>query len=300
MPAYIPLHTELVYLSGIVEIVLGVLVAIPRTAVFGGVGHHPMLIAFLPVHVHMLVNNHLYPEAPTSVLWLRFPIQALVHPVGVLVHRSRPLRALDHGDGSRCLRPRRLRDRLVVSYPAIAPSSTYCDHSAARRSSRARNASADAAGEPREWIARHPFAHLRRRLGEVHLHRGVDLALQVERLEDVGHVVAHLAIALRGEAGGLRRHQARSSPPTAACTALPRSCRCGRGIGSRSRCAHQIDLLREAAFERVELFGGEAGGREGTCLLRLGLDLLGGRGLALLGCRRLPAQRADTPRRRLR
>jgi uncharacterized membrane protein len=25
----------------------------------------------------MLVNNHLYPEAPTSVLWLRFPIQAL-------------------------------------------------------------------------------------------------------------------------------------------------------------------------------------------------------------------------------
>jgi hypothetical protein len=25
----------------------------------------------------MLVNNHLYPEAPTIALWLRFPIQAL-------------------------------------------------------------------------------------------------------------------------------------------------------------------------------------------------------------------------------
>jgi uncharacterized membrane protein len=77
MPAYIPLHTELVYLSGIVEIVLGVLVAIPRTAALAAWGIILMLIAFLPVHVHMLVNNHLYPEAPTSVLWLRFPIQAL-------------------------------------------------------------------------------------------------------------------------------------------------------------------------------------------------------------------------------
>jgi uncharacterized membrane protein len=66
-----------VYLSGIIEIVLGVLVAIPRTAAMAGWGIILMLIAFLPVHVHMLVNNHLYPEAPTSVLWLRFPIQAL-------------------------------------------------------------------------------------------------------------------------------------------------------------------------------------------------------------------------------
>jgi uncharacterized membrane protein len=77
MPPYIPLHTELVYLSGIIEIVLGVLVAIPRTAAMAAWGIILMLLAFLPVHVHMLVNNHLYPEAPTSVLWLRFPIQAL-------------------------------------------------------------------------------------------------------------------------------------------------------------------------------------------------------------------------------
>jgi len=77
MPAYMPLHTELVYLSGIAEIVLGILVAIPRTAMFAGWCIIAMLIAFLPIHVHMLVNNHLYPEAPTSALWLRFPLQAL-------------------------------------------------------------------------------------------------------------------------------------------------------------------------------------------------------------------------------
>jgi uncharacterized membrane protein len=72
-----PLHTELVYLSGIAEIVLGVLVAIPRTALFAGWCIIAMLIAFLPVHVHMLVNNHLYPEAPTWALVARFPLQAI-------------------------------------------------------------------------------------------------------------------------------------------------------------------------------------------------------------------------------
>jgi uncharacterized membrane protein len=77
MPPYLPLHAEMVALTGVIEIVLGVMVAIPRTASLAAWGIILMLIAFLPVHVHMLVNNHLYPEAPTSVLWLRFPIQAL-------------------------------------------------------------------------------------------------------------------------------------------------------------------------------------------------------------------------------
>jgi uncharacterized membrane protein len=77
IPPYFPLHAELVVLTGVLEIVLGILVAIPRTAALAAWGIILMLIAFLPVHVHMLVNNHLYPEAPTSVLWLRFPIQAL-------------------------------------------------------------------------------------------------------------------------------------------------------------------------------------------------------------------------------
>jgi uncharacterized membrane protein len=77
MPPYLPLHAELVALTGVLETLLGILVAIPRTASIGAWGIILMLIGFLPVHVHMLVNNHLYPEAPTSILWLRFPIQAL-------------------------------------------------------------------------------------------------------------------------------------------------------------------------------------------------------------------------------
>jgi uncharacterized membrane protein len=93
MPPYIPLHAEMVSLSGIAEIVLGVLVAIPRTAAFAGWGIIAMLIAFLPVHVHMLVNNHLYPEAPTSMLWARFPIQALFILWAYWYTTDRPRRA---------------------------------------------------------------------------------------------------------------------------------------------------------------------------------------------------------------
>ena len=77
MPSYLPLHAELVAATGVLEIALGVLMAIPRTAALAAWGIILMLLAFLPVHVHMLVNNHLYPQIPTSMLWLRFPIQGL-------------------------------------------------------------------------------------------------------------------------------------------------------------------------------------------------------------------------------
>ena len=95
MPPYIPLHSELVAITGVIEIALGVLVAIPRTASLAAWGIILMLIAFLPVHVHMLVNNQLYPEAPTSVLWLRFPIQALFILWAYWYTGRRPARAAE-------------------------------------------------------------------------------------------------------------------------------------------------------------------------------------------------------------
>jgi uncharacterized membrane protein len=77
MPPYIPWHAGLVALTGVLEIAFGVLVAIPRTARLAGWCIVLMLIAFLPVHVHMLVHSELYPEAPLIALWLRFPLQAI-------------------------------------------------------------------------------------------------------------------------------------------------------------------------------------------------------------------------------
>ena len=78
MPPYIPAQQATVALSGVAELVLGGLVLVPQTRRWAAWGIILMLLAFLPVHVHMVVNNHLYPEISTAFLWARFPIQALL------------------------------------------------------------------------------------------------------------------------------------------------------------------------------------------------------------------------------
>ena len=58
MPPYLPWHRQLVYLSGVLEIVLGVL-----------------LLAVFPANIHMAINHHLYPDYNVAALWLRLPLQ---------------------------------------------------------------------------------------------------------------------------------------------------------------------------------------------------------------------------------
>ncbi len=78
MPPYLPAHEAAVVWSGVAELTLGLLILWPRHQWLAAWGIVAMLIAFLPVHVHMLVNSHLYPETPVALLWLRFPMQALL------------------------------------------------------------------------------------------------------------------------------------------------------------------------------------------------------------------------------
>ncbi len=78
MPPYIPAHDAAVALSGVAEVVLGGLLLWPRSQRLAAWGIVAMLIAFLPVHVHMLASSHLYPEVPLLFLWLRFPMQAVL------------------------------------------------------------------------------------------------------------------------------------------------------------------------------------------------------------------------------
>ena len=56
MPPYLPFHLELVYLSGIAEIALGVGVLIPATRVRAAWGLILLLIAVFPANVHMAMN----------------------------------------------------------------------------------------------------------------------------------------------------------------------------------------------------------------------------------------------------
>lgn len=59
MPPYIPLHVELVYLSGVIEIALGALLLVPRYSRWAALGIIALLIAVFPANIHVYQNQHL-------------------------------------------------------------------------------------------------------------------------------------------------------------------------------------------------------------------------------------------------
>jgi uncharacterized membrane protein len=77
MPPYLPWHLELVYVSGVCEAVLGILLLIPRTSVLAAWGLIALLIAVFPANIHMAMHTELYDISP-MVLWLRLPLQGLL------------------------------------------------------------------------------------------------------------------------------------------------------------------------------------------------------------------------------
>src|SRR5262249_24343244 len=78
MPPYLPWHLELVYLSGLCEVALGVLLLVPRTTTAAAWGLIALLIAVFPANVHMALNAELYPTIRPVLLWLRLPLQGVL------------------------------------------------------------------------------------------------------------------------------------------------------------------------------------------------------------------------------
>jgi len=77
MPPYLPWHLELVYVSGVLEILLGVLLLITRFSVLAAWGLIALLIAVFPANIHMAVHPDLYPEIPRGLLYARLPFQGV-------------------------------------------------------------------------------------------------------------------------------------------------------------------------------------------------------------------------------
>ncbi len=77
MPPYLPLHWELVYVSGLLEILFGAMLALnlkPRLAAWGLVA---LLIAIFPANIHMALNPQFYPNIAAWLLYARLPFQFL-------------------------------------------------------------------------------------------------------------------------------------------------------------------------------------------------------------------------------
>ena len=77
MPPYLPWHRELVYLSGVFEIVLGVMLVIPRFTKLAAWGIIALLIAIFPANIYMSTHPQLFPEFNPTGLLIRLPFQAL-------------------------------------------------------------------------------------------------------------------------------------------------------------------------------------------------------------------------------
>ena len=77
MPPYLGLHLEIVYVSGLFEILGGVGVLVPRVRSMAGWGLVLLLLAVFPANLHMALNPELFPDLPAFALYARLPFQVL-------------------------------------------------------------------------------------------------------------------------------------------------------------------------------------------------------------------------------
>lgn len=81
MPKWLPAHAFLIYLSGVMEIVLGIMLLFSRTKKLAALLIIFMLIAFLPAHIYMI---QIAPFQLGKILvtpliaWVRLPFQILL------------------------------------------------------------------------------------------------------------------------------------------------------------------------------------------------------------------------------
>ena len=77
MPPYLPWHDELVLLSGVCEILLGIMLAVPSCSRQAAWGIILLLVAVFPANLHVYQHQELIPGTPVAHL-LRLPLQALL------------------------------------------------------------------------------------------------------------------------------------------------------------------------------------------------------------------------------
>ena len=75
MPPYLPYHRELVYLSGVFEILGGIGVLFTATRQWAGIGLILLLLAVFPANIYMAMNTDKFYKIPAWGLYLRLPLQ---------------------------------------------------------------------------------------------------------------------------------------------------------------------------------------------------------------------------------
>ena len=77
MPPYLPYHKELVYLSGVFEIILGTLLLFEKTRFLAGWGLILLLIAVFPANIYAAQTYGVALGTSAAIAWGRLPFQAV-------------------------------------------------------------------------------------------------------------------------------------------------------------------------------------------------------------------------------
>lgn len=78
MPSYLPAHSALVLISGVVEIIVGLALLFPKLRPHSGWAAVATLLAVFPANIHMALHPEEFPDIPSIGLWIRLPIQFLL------------------------------------------------------------------------------------------------------------------------------------------------------------------------------------------------------------------------------
>ena len=78
VPPILPAPLFIVYLSGVVEIALGILLLVPKYSRFAAFGLIALLVAVFPANIYMALNPQTFTDYNPLMLYLRLPIQFLL------------------------------------------------------------------------------------------------------------------------------------------------------------------------------------------------------------------------------
>ena len=78
MPPYLPLHLEIVYLTGVMEIAAALALLIERFRFWTGNFLMVFTLAVTPANVHMWQNPDLFPDIDPSFLSIRLVLQVVL------------------------------------------------------------------------------------------------------------------------------------------------------------------------------------------------------------------------------
>ncbi len=92
MPPYLPWHGALVMVSGVFEVLFGILLLVPRASRLAAWGLIALLIAIFPANIYLYQHQEILPGPPLLHL-LRLPLQGVLILWAWIYTRSAPTTA---------------------------------------------------------------------------------------------------------------------------------------------------------------------------------------------------------------